>query len=175
MRSLVQNQRTLLAMVSPLFPPVDQGGPGGIYREGTAGPMRAPEHALGRRWGRRQYSRCHLRLEAILGMCAIAKWLIVTSAAATQGDKFPPRCTKRGTASVAQFDIAFDAQWTIISDRDFSRHAHLPSLGVHLTGNTTDIDKEGRALASSLSRSTISQIVPHQAVKFASGHIVSSV
>ena len=107
-------------------------------------------------------------------MCAIAKWLIVTSAAATQGDIFPSRCTEGGTAGVAQFDIAFDAQRTIISDRDFSRHAHLPSLGVHRTDNTTDIDKEGRALASSLSRSTISQIAPHQAVKFASGRIVVS-
>ena len=27
-------------------PPVDQGGPGGIYREGTADPQRSPEHAL---------------------------------------------------------------------------------------------------------------------------------
>ena len=29
------------------IPPVDQGGPGGIYREGTACPQRSPEHALG--------------------------------------------------------------------------------------------------------------------------------
>jgi hypothetical protein len=44
--SLVQNQRTLLAMVSPLIPPLIKGGLGGIYREGTACPKRSPEHAL---------------------------------------------------------------------------------------------------------------------------------
>jgi hypothetical protein len=44
---LVQNQGTLLAMVSRLFPPFDKWGSGGIYREGTACPKRAPEHALG--------------------------------------------------------------------------------------------------------------------------------
>jgi hypothetical protein len=82
-------------------------------------------------------------------MCAIAKWFIIASAAATQGDIFPPWCTERGAASVAQLDIAFDAQWTIVSDRDFPRHTHLPSLGVYLSDRTTDIDREGRAPASS--------------------------
>ena len=47
---LVQNQRTLLAMVSPLFPPLIKGSRG-IYREGTAGPQRSPEHALGSQGG----------------------------------------------------------------------------------------------------------------------------
>lgn len=37
-RLLGQNQRTLLAMVSPLFSPFEKGGPGGIYRESTAWP-----------------------------------------------------------------------------------------------------------------------------------------
>jgi hypothetical protein len=105
-------------------------------------------------------------------MCAIAKWLIIASATATQGDIFPPRCTERGAASVAQFDIAFDAQWTIVSDCDFPRHAHLPSLGVHSSDRTTDIDRKERAPASSLDLSTISQIPSHQAVKFASRRIL---
>ena len=100
---------------------------------------------LGRRWRRRQHARFNLGLESILGMCAIAKWFIIASAAATQGDIFPPWCTERGAASVAQLDIAFDAQWTIVSDRDFPRHTHLPSLGVHPSDRTTNIDREGRA------------------------------
>ena len=107
-------------------------------------------------------------------MCAIAKWFIIASATATQRDIFPPWCTERGAASVAQLDIAFDAQWTIVSDRDFPRHTHLPSLGVHPSNRTTDIDREGRVPASSLGYSTISQIAFHQAVKFASGRIVST-
>jgi hypothetical protein len=102
-------------------------------------------------------------------MCAIAKWLIIASAAATQGDIFPPRCTERGAGGVAQLDIAFDAQWTIVSDRDFPGHAHLPSLGVHSLDRTTDTDREGRASASSLECSTISQIATHHAMKFVSG------
>jgi hypothetical protein len=107
-------------------------------------------------------------------MCAIAKWFIIASAAATQGDIFPPWCTERGAASVAQLDIAFDAQWTIVSDRDFPRHTYLPSLGVHPSDRTTDIDREGRAPASSPGYSTISQIASHQAVKFALERIVST-
>jgi hypothetical protein len=129
---------------------------------------------LGRRWRRRQHARFNLGLESILGMCAITKWFIIASAAATQGDIFPPWCTERGAASVAQLDIAFDAQWTIVSDRDFPWHTHLPSLGVYPSDRTTDIDREGRAPASSPEYSTISQIASHHAVKFASGRIVST-
>jgi hypothetical protein len=115
---------------------------------------------LGRRWRRRQHSSFDLRLESILAMRAIAKWLIVASATATQGDILPSWCTECGTAGVTQLDIAFDAQWTIVSDCDFPRHAHLPSLGVHSSDIRTDIDGERRALASSLSCSTIAQISP---------------
>src|SRR5262245_43673034 len=59
---LVQNQGTLLVMVSRLFPPLIKGGIGGIYREGPACPKRSPEHALGTRvkdWGKIRLSPRH--------------------------------------------------------------------------------------------------------------------
>jgi hypothetical protein len=48
-RLLGQNQRTVWAMVSPLFSLFEKGGQGGFTGKALHGPKRSPEHAL-ERW-----------------------------------------------------------------------------------------------------------------------------
>ena len=136
--------RSHLVLRATISPPPEPSPLAGESWEGgrLTGSVFYGARYLGRRWWRRQHSRFDLRLEAILAMCAIAKRLIVAPATAAQGDIFPSRRTECSTAGVAQLDIAFDAQWTIVSDCDFPRHAHLPSLGVHSSDIPTDIDRE---------------------------------
>jgi len=96
------------------------------------GPHCRSSFSLSLRCGRRQVAGGRRRLKAYFGMGAVAEGLVRRLAAAAQAD-FVAAAQAEGVAvGVADFEIAFDANGSVIHDADFGWHIYSK---VALPGN----------------------------------------